>query len=216
MATECLLDSIRSCRLCAPELPVEPRPVLQFHPSARILIASQAPGRIVHETGVPFDDRSGDRLRGWLGVDRERFYDQELFAIAPMAFCFPGAGKSGDLPPRRECAEKWREELLEELADVELVLAVGHYAVAYHLGTKLSLTESVRRWREWPSSLLPLPHPSPRNTYWLRKNGWFEAELVPELRARVEGVLGKLRDAPKAGGNGSARRIGPTLAAAGT
>jgi uracil-DNA glycosylase len=188
-----LLDSIRACDLCAPVLPVEPRPVLQFHPSARILIASQAPGRIVHETGIPFNDASGDRLREWLGVDRERFYDERVFAIVPMGFCYPGSGSSGDLPPRPECAKQWRGPLLDALSNVELVLAVGRYAVAYHLGAKLSLTEAVERWREWRPGLLPLPHPSPRNRSWLQKHDWFERELVPELRARVEACIAKPR-----------------------
>lgn len=193
MATASLLDSIRACDLCAPVLPVEPRPVLQLHPSARILIASQAPGRIVHETGIPFNDKSGDRLRHWLGVDRAQFYDERLFAIVPMGFCYPGTGRNGDLPPRPECAKRWRKSLLDELEDVDLVLAVGRHAVAYHLGRKLSLTESVARWREWPMDLLPLPHPSPRNTHWLQRNEWFERELVPELRARVEASIEKPR-----------------------
>jgi len=188
-----LLDSVRACTLCAPVLPVEPRPVLQFHPSARILLASQAPGRIVHRTGIPFDDKSGDRLRDWMGVNREQFYDERLFAIVPMGFCYPGSGRSGDLPPRPECAKQWRGRLLDELEGVDLVLAVGQHAVAYHLGEKLSLTEAVKRWREWPSGLIALPHPSPRNTHWLQKNAWFERDLVPELRKRIEAALGRPR-----------------------
>ncbi len=187
--TASLLDSVRACELCAPVLPVSPRPVLQFHSSARILIASQAPGRIVFETGIPFNDRSGDRLRSWLGVTREQFYDERLFAIVPMGFCYPGSGRSGDLPPRPECARKWRKQLLQTLSAVDLVIAVGSYAVAYHLSPQLSLTDAVKRWRECPSNLLPLPHPSPRNTHWLRKNDWFERELIPELRTRVGAAL---------------------------
>jgi uracil-DNA glycosylase len=189
MSTASLLDSIRGCDLCAPSLPVEPRPVLQLHPSARILVASQAPGRIVHETGIPFNDRSGDRLRMWLGVDREQFYDEKIFAIVPMGFCYPGTGKSGDLPPRPECAPRWRALALAELPRLELVLAIGQYAVAYHLGGKRSLTESVKRWRDGPHDVLPLPHPSPRNTLWLKKNDWFERDLVPEIRSRVAALV---------------------------
>jgi uracil-DNA glycosylase len=189
MTNESLLASIRACELCRAVLPVEPRPVLQFHASARILIASQAPGRIVFETGVPFNDASGERLRGWLGVTREQFYDERLFAIAPMGFCYPGSGRSGDLPPRPECAKQWRRPLLDALSKVELVLAVGRYAIGYHLGRKRSLTETLVDRRGWPPDAMPLPHPSPRNNGWLRRNEWFERDRVPELRARVRAIV---------------------------
>lgn len=185
-----LLAEVRACTLCADHLPLGLRPVLQAHPEARILIAGQAPGRKVHESGVPFEDASGDRLREWMGVDRQTFYDPAKVAILPMGFCYPGSGKSGDLPPRPECAPAWREELLASLPDIRLTLVIGRYAQDYHLGkTKNSLTFVVRRWEEhWPT-VVPMPHPSPRNNIWLRKNPWFEKELLPALRERVRDVL---------------------------
>jgi len=185
-----LLAEVRGCTLCAQHLPLGPRPVVQVHSSARILVAGQAPGRKVHETGVPFDDASGDRLRAWLGVSRETFYDASQIAILPMGFCYPGTGKSGDLPPRPECAPAWREKLLARLKSLELTLVIGQYAQDYHLPEAgESLTEVVRAWRKhWPR-VLPLPHPSPRNNIWLKKNPWFEAELLPVLRDRVAKVL---------------------------
>jgi uracil-DNA glycosylase len=155
-----------------------------------VLIAGQAPGRKVHETGVPFDDASGDRLRAWLGVTREVFYDAEQIAILPMGFCFPGSGKSGDLPPRLECAPAWREQLLSHLSNIEVTLLVGKYAQAYHLrGERLSLTETVRAWRSYWPAIIPLPHPSPRNNIWFSRNPWFEKQLLPVLRLRVSEVL---------------------------
>ncbi len=186
-----LLDDIRACTLCEAHLPLGPRPVVQAHASARILIASQAPGRKVHETGIPFNDASGDRLRGWLGISREVFYDPKKIAIAPMGFCFPGSGKSGDLPPRPECAPAWRQPLLAELKDLELTLVIGQYAQAYHLpGQYPTLTSAVLAWRNhWPQ-VVPLPHPSPRNQAWLKHNPWFETELLPVLRARLSTLLG--------------------------
>lgn len=185
-----LLIQVRACSICAGNLPHKARPVLQIHPQARILIAAQAPGRKAHESGVPFADASGDRLREWLGVTREVFYDPERIAILPMGLCFPGTGKSGDLPPRPECAAAWREQLLSHLHHLQLTLVVGRYAQAYHLsGQQASLTETVRAWRScWPA-IIPLPHPSPRNTLWLSRNPWFAAELLPMLRRRVSEVL---------------------------
>lgn len=185
-----LLAEVRACTLCADHLPLGPRPVLQVHPDARILIAGQAPGRKVHESGVPFEDASGDRLREWMGVDRQTFYDPAQVAILPMGFCYPGRGKSGDLPPRPECAPAWRERLLASLPNILLTLVIGRYAQEYHLGkSKDSLTSIVRRWEEhWPT-VVPMPHPSPRNNIWLRKNPWFEEELLPALRRRVREVL---------------------------
>jgi len=185
-----LLDEVRGCRLCARALPLGPRPVLQFHPEARILVASQAPGRKAHGSGIPFADASGDRLRDWLGLDRSVFYDPERVAILPMGFCYPGTGRGGDLPPRPECAPAWRRLLLEPLGRLGLTLVIGRYAMAYHLPRAgASVTGLVGAWREhWPH-LVPLPHPSPRNNLWLRRNPWFEAELLPALRERVAQVL---------------------------
>jgi len=185
-----LLAEVRACTICAAHLPHGPRPVLQIHPQARILIASQAPGRKVHESGVPFDDASGDRLREWMGLTREVFYDSEQIAILPMGLCFPGTGKSGDLPPRPECMLAWHDLLLGHLRHLEITLVVGQYAQAYHMNeVRASLTETVRNWRShWPK-IVPLPHPSPRNNIWLSRNLWFEKELVPILRRRVSEIL---------------------------
>ncbi len=189
-----LINEVRACRLCAEHLPLGPRPVFQIHESARILIAGQAPGKKVHETGIPFNDSSGDRLRAWLGISRETFYDPRKIAILPMGFCFPGTGQSGDLPPRPECALAWRAALLSHLQDLQLTLVLGQYAQAYHLPKEgkrkgASLTETVQAWRKnWPD-IVPLPHPSPRNNLWLKRNPWFKEELIPALRARVSEVL---------------------------
>ncbi|MFM9834797.1 MAG: uracil-DNA glycosylase family protein [Methylophilaceae bacterium] len=163
---------------------------MQLNSSARILIAGQAPGRKVHETGLPFNDASGDRLRNWLGISRETFYDATQIAILPMGFCYPGTGKSGDFPPRPECALAWRAPLLKHLKNLQLTLVIGQYAIAYHLpNEKTSLTETVQGWRKhWPN-IVPLPHPSPRNNIWLKRNAWFETELLPELKHRVTEVF---------------------------
>lgn len=187
---DALLTDIRACTLCAAHLSLGPRPVVQVHHNARILIASQAPGRKVHASGIPFDDASGDRLRTWLGVSHEAFYDPQQIAIAPMGFCFPGTGPSGDLPPRPECAPAWRAPLLSHLKDLELTLVIGSYAQTYHLPKSgKTVTEAVRAWRStWPHTVA-LPHPSPRNNRWFKQNPWFEAELLPELKARVQEVL---------------------------
>jgi len=185
-----LLAEVHACTICEAELKAGPRPVVQVHSKAKILIAGQAPGRKVHESGVPFDDASGDRLRDWLGVTRDEFYDARQIAILPMGFCFPGSGKSGDLPPRPECAPAWREQLLEHLRNVQLTVVLGKYAQTYHLGvTSGSLTELVKSWRTYWPALIPLPHSSPRNNIWLRKNPWFEREVLPALRERVAAVL---------------------------
>ena len=187
---EKLLDEVRACEICAPHLPHGTRPVVQIHAKARILIAGQAPGRKVHESGIPFDDASGKRLREWMGVSRDIFYDPQLVAILPMGFCYPGTGKRGDLAPRNECAPEWRERLLSQIPDVTLTLVIGQYAQAYHLdAAKSSVTEIVRAWKmHWPTNV-PLPHPSPRNNIWLRKNPWFEEELVPVLQQRINSIL---------------------------
>ena len=191
---DALLAGITACRRCRDNpagkpLPHEPRPVAVLSQTARILIAGQAPGLRVHESGIPFNDASGDRLRQWLGVDRTQFYDPDKFAMLPMGFCFPGYDAHGsDLPPRKECAPAWRAAALASMPQIELVLAVGGYAQAWHLGrdAATAMTETVRGWRRHlEKGVLPLPHPSWRNTGWIRKNPWFEAELLPELRGLV-------------------------------
>ena len=186
-----LQRDIRACTLCAEHLPLGPRPVFQISRTARILIAGQAPGSKVHASGVPFDDASGDRLRDWLGLDRETFYDANRVTILPMGFCYPGTGKSGDQPPRPECAIAWREKILGELSAVKLTLVIGQYAMAWHLGprAKATLTETVRAWREFSPALFPLPHPSPRNNIWLKKNPWFTRDVLPELRKQIKAAL---------------------------
>jgi uracil-DNA glycosylase len=186
-----LVEQVRNCRICEDVLPCGPRPVIQMSPESRILVVGQAPGRKVHETGLPFNDPSGDRLRDWMGVTRDQFYDERTMAILPMGFCYPGTGKSGDLPPRPECAPAWRKTLLARLEAVELTLVIGRYAHDWHLdNASAKVTENVRRWRDhWPA-VLPLPHPSPRNNLWLRRNPWFEDEVVPALRERVGELLG--------------------------
>jgi uracil-DNA glycosylase len=192
MALAQLLDEIAACRACAGELPHDPRPVVRVSPETRLLICGQAPGRRVHESGLPFDDASGDRLRAWLGVDRERFYGDRRIGVAAMAFCFPGTNpKGGDYPPPARCATLWRDRLLAELPTVELVLTVGSYAQRWHTpqAKGRSMTESVLAWREGLPGVVALPHPSWRNTAWLRRNPWFEDEVVPYLRARTLAIL---------------------------
>lgn len=187
---ESLLNEVRACTICESHLPAGPRPILQIHPDARLLIAGQAPGRKVHESGTPFDDASGNRLRDWIGISRDVFYNPKFIAILPMGFCYPGTGKSGDLPPRPECAPAWREQLLHHLPQLQLTLVIGAYAHAYHLsGAKGTLTETVQNWRNFRPDVVPLPHPSPRNNVWLRRNPWFEEELLPWLRQRVQTAL---------------------------
>jgi uracil-DNA glycosylase len=186
-----LLSEVRACTACAQHLPCGPRPVLQADAAAKLLIAGQAPGSKVHATGIPFDDASGQRLRAWLDIDSATFYDASKIAILPMGFCYPGKGKSGDLPPRAECAPLWREPLLERLTQLELSVVVGQYAQAHHLPEEVSLTEAVRHWRRhWPR-VIALPHPSPRNNLWLKRHPWFEAEVVPALQQRVREILGR-------------------------
>jgi uracil-DNA glycosylase len=187
-----LLAEIRACQLCAAHLPHGARPVLQASGSSRLLIVSQAPGRKVHASGVPFDDVSGDRLRDWLGLDKAAFYDAARVAIVPMGFCFPGSARGADLPPRRECAPAWHPRLLPLLKKVELTLAIGRYAQVGLLGTQAgtSLTDTVRDWRtHLARGVLPLPHPSPRNQLWTKRNPWFAEELLPVLRERVARAL---------------------------
>lgn len=223
-AVDALLQEVRACTLCAAVLPLGPRPVLQFGTTARLLIVGQAPGRRVHESGVPFNDPSGRRLRQWLGLSEAVFYDPARVALLPMGFCYPGTGRSGDLPPRPECAAAWRPRLLAALPAVELTVVIGQYAMAWHLPQETgSLTEIVQRWAQAGEAeggggaggvagvvgvagvagvagagdgpamgrrVIPLPHPSPRNNLWLRRNPWFEAEVLPALRQRVAEALG--------------------------
>ncbi|HEX7369149.1 MAG TPA: uracil-DNA glycosylase family protein [Rhodanobacteraceae bacterium] len=187
-----LMARIRACQVCASSLPHGCRPVLQAHPDARLLVVSQAPGRRVHDTGIPFNDKSGDKLRDWLGIDKQTFYDAHRVAIVPMGFCYPGKGSSGDLPPRPECAPLWHPQLLPRLKNIQLTLAIGSYAIRGMLGNrrKTTLTETCTAWREYfDAGILPLPHPSPRNTAWFLYHPWFEAEVLPALRQRVEQAL---------------------------
>jgi uracil-DNA glycosylase len=185
-----LLPELLACQACAPDLPLGAKPIFQLDRRARILIASQAPGRVAHEKGRPFDDASGDRLRAWLGVSRETFYDPACLAIFPMGLCFPGKATSGDLPPRPECAPLWRQRALDALPHIRLTLAIGQHALAWHLQRRASVDELVTGWREsLARGLLPLPHPSPRNQNWLRQRPWFEAEVLPALRQAVAEVL---------------------------
>ena len=190
-----LAEDIRACRLCAARFAAtatahQPRPVAWFRPEARLLIASQAPGARVHESGRPFTDASGDRLRGWLGLSEAEFYDRNRVAIVPMAFCFPGYdAKGSDLPPPPVCAETWRGPVMQALPRLRLRLLVGGYAQRWHLGLR-NVTEAVTGWRHWAAQdVFPLPHPSWRTTGWQKRNPWFEAELLPELRARVRVVM---------------------------
>ncbi|MCY6382097.1 uracil-DNA glycosylase family protein [Hoeflea prorocentri] len=185
-----LLTEVRSCTICK-DLPLGARPIVQFSPSSRLLIVGQAPGRITHERGIPFDDPSGDRLRAWLGIDRDVFYDARKVAIVPMGFCFPGTANGGDLPPRSECAPAWRNRILDILTSVELTLVIGRYAIDWHLPQfgRSTVTDAVKSWADvWPNRLI-LPHPSPRNNRWLRQNPWFENNIVPVLQTRVENVF---------------------------
>lgn len=190
-----LAREIAACRICAERFAEtatghEPRPVVWFRPGARMLIAGQAPGARVHQSGKPFDDPSGDRLRDWLGLSSHEFYDTARVAIVPMAFCFPGYdAKGSDLPPPKVCGQTWHDRVMQELANVRLTVLVGGYAHKYHLGVKTGVTETVKAWRERAPEVFTLPHPSWRNTAWLRKNPWFEAEVLPALRDRVKEVM---------------------------
>jgi uracil-DNA glycosylase len=186
-----LLAAVRDCRACEAQLPLGPRPVLRAAETARILLVGQTPGVRVHMTGIPWDDPSGERLRRWMEVSRDVFYDESRIAIIPMGYCYPGRGKGGDMPPRRECAELWLDHLLARLSRIELTLLIGRYAQSYYLGRrrKSSLAETTKAWREYGPRYIPLPHPSPRNTPWLQRNPWFEQHLLPELRARIRALL---------------------------
>ena len=188
MSFKTLSTQIRQCTLCEPELPEGANPVFSASPQATILIAGQAPGIRVHKSGIAFNDPSGDRLRQWMGIDREIFYDAARIAIIPMGFCYPGTGKSGDLPPRPECAKAWRQPLLAALPRIQLTLVIGQYAHAWHLGKrrKRNLTETVKSWKEYYPEIIPLPHPSPRNNIWLKKNPWFQEQVIPQLQRAIK------------------------------
>jgi uracil-DNA glycosylase len=197
---ERLVADIRSCTVCRAHLPLGPRPILRGRPPAPLLIISQAPGARAHATGLSFDDRSGDRLRAWLALGRVEFYDEALTAIIGMGLCYPGRdGKGGDLPPRRECAPRWHPLLRAVFGDAALTLLVGSHAIRHHLpgvADAASMTATIRRWREFPPTMMPLPHPSWRTTRWQRDNPWFEGELLPQLRIRVRQALSPPRCAP--------------------
>lgn len=189
-----LLKEIKACTICQ-DLPLGPNPILQFSSKAKILVAGQAPGQITHHKGRPFDDASGDRLREWLGINRDTFYNPEKLAVVPMGFCYPGKGKSGDLAPKAICAETWRNKILKELPNIELTLVIGKYAMDWHLHERKekNLTETVKNWKhyiEQDNPILPLPHPSPRNNIWLKKNPWFEEEVVKFMKKRVSELIG--------------------------
>ena len=186
-----LIKEANNCTICQAFLPHGCRPVFAVHPKAKILIIGQAPGRKVHETGIPWDDASGKRLRNWLGVDDATFYDPKIFSILPMGFCYPGTGKSGDLPPRPECAPQWHEPLINLMPEIKLALLFGQYAQKRYLGKnkKKTLTETVRNWQEYAPEFLPLPHPSPRNQIWERKNPWFATEVLPFLKNKIAEVI---------------------------
>ena len=188
-----LLSQMRDCRVCLGQLPHGCRPVLRAATSSKVVIIGQAPGSRVHASGIPWDDQSGKVLRKWMGVSEQIFYNQALFAIIPMGFCYPGTGRSGDLPPRKECAPMWHSKLLEKMPKVELILLIGQYAQRYYLSenVKKNMTETVRHFDHYLPKFLALPHPSPRNRFWLVKNPWFELDIVPYLQSRIEDLIGK-------------------------
>ncbi len=186
-----LINEIEKCKICEPQLLLGARPVLAAHPKSKIAIIGQAPGTKVHNSGIPWDDESGENLRRWMSIDNETFYDPEQIAIIPMGFCYPGKGKSGDLPPRKECAPLWHELLFEQLKELELVLLIGKYAQDYYLKEQAqkTLTETVKNFKTYLPNHFVLPHPSPRNNIWQAKNEWFGKEVLPELQAKVKAIL---------------------------
>jgi uracil-DNA glycosylase family 4 len=186
-----LLQQIRKCNECERHLPHGVNPIISASPESKIIIIGQAPGRAVHNTGIPWNDKSGDNLRNWLGIDKSIFYDANMIALMPMGFCYPGKGKSGDLPPRKECAPLWHSKLLDLMSAVKLVLLIGQYAQNYYLGEKAknTLTETVRDYRNYLPKYFPLPHPSPRNNIWQAKHEWFGREVLPELKKSVQNIL---------------------------
>ena len=181
-----ILREVRNCKLCEAHLPLGANPVLSINSQSKILIIGQAPGTKVHATGIPWNDPSGDELRRWLDVDKNAFYDPEIFGIMPMGFCYPGRGRGGDLPPRKECAPTWHSMLSSQMPNLKLILLIGAFAQSYYLGErrKNNLTETVKNFKEYLPNYFPLVHPSPRNRLWMRKNPWFETEVLPELRDR--------------------------------
>ncbi|MBD81475.1 MAG: IclR family transcriptional regulator [Crocinitomicaceae bacterium] len=186
-----LLSEIKNCTVCSQHLPFPPRPVLSASPNSKIVIIGQAPGTKVNESGIPWDDKSGENLRRWLNLNNETFYDPKKIAIIPMGFCYPGKGKSGDLPPRKECAPLWHEQLFDHLKEVELIVLIGKYAQEYYLKEQMkkTLTETVRNFEAYLPRYLVLPHPSPRNNIWMKKNPWFERELLPQAKAIIGQLL---------------------------
>ncbi|MFB9052098.1 uracil-DNA glycosylase family protein [Formosa undariae] len=188
---DALLHEIKQCTICADALPLGPHPIVTAHPDSKIIIVGQAPGLKVHNSGIPWNDASGKRLRTWLNVTEDQFYNTKNFAIIPMGFCYPGKGKSGDLPPRPECAPQWHAALLDKIPQVKLVILIGNYAQKYYLKADVgtNLTETVSNFESYLPTYFPIPHPSPRNRFWLSKNPWFEASVVPELQKKVHDIL---------------------------
>jgi uracil-DNA glycosylase family 4 len=186
-----LLKEIRACRICEEHLPLEPRPIIRANEKAKIMIVGQAPGTKVHQTGIPWNDPSGDRLRSWMGISRDEFYDEEKFAIAPMGFCYPGKVERGDMPPRPECAKHWRDKIHTALPNIKLTILSGKYAIDYYIGNakKKTIAETVKNYKEYLPDFFPLPHPSPRNIMWFRKNPWLEDEVIPELKEAISRKL---------------------------
>jgi uracil-DNA glycosylase len=186
-----LLEKIRNCKECEKHLEFGVNPIIAATAKSKIIIIGQAPGRKVHDTGIPWNDKSGDNLRNWLGIDKSIFYDAEIIALMPMGFCYPGTGKSGDLPPRPECAPLWHNKLFTSMTNVKLILLIGQYAQDYYLGSKAksTLTETVLQFKSYLPQYFPLPHPSPRNNIWQAKNEWFKQEVLPELKVRIQNIL---------------------------
>lgn len=183
-----LYKEIKFCTLCVEDLPLEPKPILQFCKDSKILIVGQAPGKLAHATGIPWNDKSGERLRSWLAIDKSDFYDERKIAIVPMGFCYPGKGKSGDLPPRKECRALWLDQILAQFIDLKLIILIGQYAVHHFVG-KGSLDNQIKQFASVNDSIIILPHPSPRNNIWLAKNNWFEQETLPLLKTKVQKIL---------------------------
>lgn len=182
-----ILSEIRNCTVCKDFLPNAPRPIIQASKSSKVVVIGQAPGQKVQNSGIPWDDASGNNLRAWLGVNEQTFYDEKVFALIPMGFCFPGTGKSGDLPPRHECAPLWHQQVLKAMTEVKLTILIGQYAQSYYLGNdcKSTLTETVKNYKEYLPRYLPLPHPSPRNNIWQTKNDWFQENVIPILQENI-------------------------------
>lgn len=191
MKMEKLLKEIKACTFCKEHLDLGPNPVVAANVTSKILIVGQAPGTKVHRSSIPWDDPSGVQLRKWMGIDSETFYDESIVAIVPMGFCYPGKGKTGDLPPRPECAPLWHQKLLDKMPAIQLTLLIGQYAQKYYLGKrkKRNLTETVRNYEDYLPTQLPMPHPSPRNRFWLSKNPWFESSVVPQLQQKISTLL---------------------------